>query len=133
MIVSPKHRNVGSFHSAPALSFFTETHSATNQRIFRSRAPVLSASSLCPFIRGMTERNIETVISALTSISFLNIHGVSNTNRCAEGVSPDDEFRIVQTRPTSTDPRGKGYFNISLDRNFILLRQFGPYQVFKRS
>jgi len=60
-------------------------------------------------------------------------HGVLNTNRCAEGVSPDDEFRIVQTRPTGTDRAAIGYVNIPLDKNFRLLRQFGLYQVFQRS
>lgn len=72
-------------------------------------------------------------VGADLDLLFKDRHGVSNTNRCAEGVSPDDEFRIVQTRPTWKDPAGKGYFNISLDRSFILLRQFGPYQVFTRS
>jgi hypothetical protein len=60
-------------------------------------------------------------------------HRVLNTNICAEGVSPDDEFRIVQTRPTWPDPAEIGYVNIPLDRNFRLLRQFGSYQVFQRT
>ena len=61
-------------------------------------------------------------------------HGISNTNRCAEGVSPNDEFRILQTRPswTTGQARGLGYFDVSLDRKFHLLQQFGSYQVFKR-
>ena len=71
-------------------------------------------------------------VGADLDLLFKHRYGVSNTNRCAEGVSPDDEFRIVQTRPTLTNPAGKHYFNISLDRNFILLRQFGAYQVFER-
>jgi len=71
-------------------------------------------------------------VGADLDLLFKHRYVVSNTNRCAEGVSPDDEFRIVQTRPTLTNPAGKHYFNISLDRNFILLRQFGAYQVFER-
>src|SRR4029453_18578680 len=104
MIVSP---NIGtSVHYIPLqLYTFLPRHIRLPTSGFSAVEPVLSASSLCPFIRGMTEKNIETVISALTSISFLNIHGVSNTNRCAEGVSQDDEFRIVQTSPTPRDPR----------------------------
>jgi len=61
-------------------------------------------------------------------------HGISNTNRCAEGVSPNDEFRILQTRPswTTAQVSGLGYFDVSLDSKFHLLQQFGSYQVFKR-
>ena len=66
-------------------------------------------------------------------LMFKARHGVLNTNRCAGGVSPEDEFRIVQTRPTWTDPAGIDYVNIPIDGNFRLLRRFGPYQVFQRS
>jgi|GEM_PF-1781851 len=60
-------------------------------------------------------------------------HGISNTNRCAEGFSPNDEFRIVQTRSSWTTAQGGlGYFDVSLDRKFHLLQQFGSYQLFKR-
>ena len=26
-------------------------------------------------------------------------HGVVNTNQCAEGLSPNDEYRVIETRP----------------------------------
>jgi len=60
---------------------------------------------------------------------------VPNTNRCAEGVSPDDEFRIVRNKldPGPENPRYLWYFDLPLDNNFHLLRQFGPYQVFQRN
>jgi len=41
-------------------------------------------------------------------------YGVSNTNHCAEGVSPDDEFRIVQISPSSADPERKEIFAFPL-------------------
>jgi hypothetical protein len=65
--------------------------------------------------------------------SFLKYrHGISNTNRCAEGLSANDEFRVVQTRSSwTTDPRGWGYFDVLLDRRLHLLQQIGPYQLFK--
>jgi hypothetical protein len=66
-------------------------------------------------------------------------HGLLNTDRCAEGVSSDDEYRIVQIRPKQPDePKDffndppEEYFNVPLHGTFQLLRQFGDYQVFKR-
>jgi hypothetical protein len=85
--------------------------------------------------RFMAEYNVvdpRYKIGADFDLLFKDLHGVANTNRCAEGVSSGDEFRIVQTRPTSTDARGKWYVDVPLDRSFHLLYQFGPYQVFKR-
>jgi hypothetical protein len=61
-----------------------------------------------------------------------NRHDVSNTNRCAEGLSPGDEFRIVETTPTWKDPAGKGYFDTTADGRYLPLKQFGPYQVLQR-
>ncbi len=60
-------------------------------------------------------------------------HGITNTNQCAEGLSPLDEYRIVQTTPQKGKEAPRLYFDVPLDRDFRLLRQFGPYQVFKRS
>jgi len=61
-------------------------------------------------------------------------HGISNVNRCAEGISPVDEFRVVETRPSwsTQDPRGKGYFDVPQDKSYRLLRQFGIYQILQR-
>ena len=66
-------------------------------------------------------------------------HGILNSDHCAEGVSSNDEYRIVQTRPKQPDlPKDffneppEEYFEIPLHGNFQLLRQFGDYQVFKR-
>jgi hypothetical protein len=59
-------------------------------------------------------------------------HGIANTNGCAEGLSPYDEYRIVQTQPKSGSDEPREYFDVPLDRRFQLLRQFGPYQVLRR-
>jgi hypothetical protein len=59
-------------------------------------------------------------------------HGIANTDQCAEGVSPDDEYRIVQTRPKSTEWQPRAYFNVPLDQGFRLLRRFDLYEVFRR-
>ena len=57
-------------------------------------------------------------------------HGISNTSHCAEGISADDEYRIVQISPLE---QGQEAFAVSLDRRFQLRQQFGSYQVFKRT
>jgi hypothetical protein len=66
-------------------------------------------------------------------------HGILNSDRCAEGVSNNDEYRIVQTRPRQWVPPKdffneppEEYFDIQLDSSFQLVRQFAEYQVFKR-
>jgi hypothetical protein len=71
-------------------------------------------------------------VGAITDLLFNQLHGVSNGNRCAEGISPDDEFRIVATS-RGTNPPGWWYFDTPRDGRFHLLRQFGSYQVFKRT
>jgi 4-amino-4-deoxy-L-arabinose transferase-like glycosyltransferase len=60
-------------------------------------------------------------------------HGIANTNQCAEGLSPGDEYRIVQTRRKSGDEEPKHYFEVPSEESFRLIRSFGLYQVLKRS
>ena len=62
---------------------------------------------------------------------FKHRHGIANTNQCAEGLSPLDEYRIVQTTPQAGEGTPRLYFPVPLERDFRLLRQFGPYQVFQ--
>jgi hypothetical protein len=58
---------------------------------------------------------------------------ISNTNHCAEGISPADEYRIVQIAPKANPAAEREYFNVALDGSFQMLGQVGSYQVFKRS
>ena len=69
-------------------------------------------------------------VGADFDLLFTFRHGIVNTNQCAEGISPDDEYRIVQSSPVWTLPK---YAVLSLNSRFQLLQQFGPYQVFKRN
>ena len=62
---------------------------------------------------------------------FKHRHGIANTNQCAEGLSPLDEYRIVQTKRQAGEGTPRLYFPVPLERDFRLLRQFGPYQVFQ--
>jgi hypothetical protein len=78
-------------------------------------------------------------------------HGISNSNQCAEGVSPHDEYRIVQhpsrqvgtseTTHSTWGPIGSEvkthrlseYISVPLDPGFDRLRQFGDFHVFRRT
>ena len=73
---------------------------------------------------------------------FRFLHGITNTDSCAEGFSAADEFRIVQSRPTSTfkypfnyltEYEPDNYFDVPPDQHFTFIQQFGPYLVLKRN
>jgi hypothetical protein len=63
---------------------------------------------------------------------FKHQHGIVNTTRCAEGASPDDEYRIVQTRADRFWAAHRHQFDVPLDDNFRLVQRFDVYEVFKR-
>ncbi|MBI3326880.1 MAG: hypothetical protein HYZ81_09280 [Nitrospinae bacterium] len=56
-------------------------------------------------------------------------HGIVNTNQCAEGISPVDEYRMVQISPLEP---GQDYVAVSLENRFQPLQQFGRHQIFTR-
>jgi hypothetical protein len=78
-------------------------------------------------------------VGAQWDMLFKYRHGILNSDQCAEGVSPKDEYRIVQTRPRQVlpqdffDQRAEEYVDIELDSSFQLVRQFGRYQIFERT
>jgi hypothetical protein len=57
---------------------------------------------------------------------FLTWSGITNSDHCAEGQSPDDEYRVVDT--TNPGP----YFNVPSSGRLILLQRFGNLGVFER-
>jgi hypothetical protein len=69
-------------------------------------------------------------VGADFDLLFTSRHAIVNTNHCAEGIAPDDEYRIVQSSTVWTISK---YAGLALDRRFQLQQQFGPYQVFKRN
>jgi hypothetical protein len=71
-------------------------------------------------------------VGAEFDLLFKYRHGITNADRCAEGLSPQDEFRIVQTRPKSGEGEPRNYFDIPDENRFRLLRRFDLYDVFKR-
>lgn len=67
------------------------------------------------------------------------LNNVSNTDRCPEGLSPKDEFRVVQYSPSPTmaepfayAPAPRSLVDVATDDRFYLLRRIGPYAVLKR-
>ena len=70
-------------------------------------------------------------IGADFDLLFRDVHGVSNVDRCAEGVSPNDEFRIIQSTPPWTDPTGRGYIEVPED-NYQFMEEIGSYRIYKR-
>jgi hypothetical protein len=67
------------------------------------------------------------------------LNNVSNTDRCPEGLSPKDEFRVVQYSPSPTmaepfayAPAPRFLIDVATDDRFYLLRRIGPYAVLKR-
>jgi hypothetical protein len=56
--------------------------------------------------------------------------GISNLNRCVEGLSTHDEYRIVEVPPPST--RAGYYFDVPLPGHLRLLDRIGNYDVYQR-
>ncbi len=57
-------------------------------------------------------------------------HGILNSDQCAEGLSPHDEYRIVEERPSG--PEETYYFDLPQDFRFKLLHSVGQYQIYTR-
>jgi hypothetical protein len=65
-------------------------------------------------------------------LMFRYRHGIVNTNPCAEGVSAEDEYRVVQTSSRATDEAARQFIPIPRDNRFFPLRKFAEYQVLQR-
>ena len=71
-------------------------------------------------------------VGADFDLLFKYRHGIVNTNRCAEGVSSEDKYRVVQTSTNATDEAARQYIDIPRDDGFYLSQHVGAYQVFQR-
>jgi hypothetical protein len=58
--------------------------------------------------------------------------GIANTDRCAEGISSSDEYRIVRVKPRPEAWAPRAFFEVPLD-GFRLVRAIGPYRVYERA
>ncbi len=68
-------------------------------------------------------------VGADFDLLFKHRHDITNKNQCAEGVSSEDEYRIVQTSTTAKDEAAHQHVDVPADNRFRLARRFGPYQV----
>jgi hypothetical protein len=98
----------------------------------RDRAAIGYRVFIYPFMANYHILNPEYKVGADFDVLFRHRRGITNTNACAEGFSPRDQYRIVRTAPEEGDSGPRDYFNVPLDGGFRLVREFGPYQVFER-
>jgi hypothetical protein len=115
----------------------------------RDSAAVGYQTYIAEFMAAMNIADPRYKVGAELDMFLKYRYGVVNTNQCAEGVSSDDEYRIVQAAPTVVEekrpeswmPLGaevKSYtlvehFDVPPDPRFHLLKQFGDFAVFQRS
>ncbi len=60
-------------------------------------------------------------------------YGIANTDQCAEGLSPADEYRVVQDRPQTGPDAPVQHFDVRLPASFRELGHVGSYTVFARN
>jgi hypothetical protein len=64
---------------------------------------------------------------------LLKSHGITNADQCAEGLSPADDYRVVQNRPQSDPDAPTAFFDVQRDGSFRSLGRVGSYEVFRRN
>jgi hypothetical protein len=84
------------------------------------------------FMAAYNRINPEYKVGADLDLLFELRHGVTNTNTCAEGVAPYDEYRIVQTRPGRATWSPREYFDVAMGPGFRAVRPIGDYRVYRR-
>jgi hypothetical protein len=97
----------------------------------RDRASIGYRVFVYPFMVNYHSVSPNYKVGSQFDVLFQYQHGIENIDRCAEGVSPGDDYRIVQTRPLNQEDPPINYFNVSLGNRFKLVRQIGTYRVFK--
>jgi hypothetical protein len=95
------------------------------------RAAVGYGIFIYPFMANFHKINPEYKVGAEFDLLFRYRRGIKNTDTCAEGFSPADQYRIVRTTPLPESDAPTSHFAVPLDR-FRLLQRFGPYAVYRR-
>jgi hypothetical protein len=96
----------------------------------RDRASIGYQLFIYPFMVNYHIVSSQYKVGADFDVLFTYRHGIENTNTCAEGVSPRDDYLIVQTLPKNPKDAPRNYFEVSESR-FKLVREIGPYRVLK--
>jgi hypothetical protein len=68
-------------------------------------------------------------VGADFDLLFKYRHGILNRNQCPEGVSSEDEYRIVQTSTDARDEAARRRIDVPGDDGFRLAQRFGSHQV----
>ena len=97
----------------------------------RGRASIGYRLFIYPFMVDYHSVSSYYKVGTQFDVLFNYQHGIENTDRCAEGVSPGDDYRIVQTRPMNEQGAPINYFKVPLENRFKLVRQIGTYRIFK--
>jgi hypothetical protein len=97
----------------------------------RDRASIGYQLFVYPFMANYHVVSSQYKVGAEFDVLFKYRHGIENADTCAEGVSPQDDYRIVQTRPKDGEDEPRNYFDLPLDNRFRFVRQVGTYQIFK--
>jgi hypothetical protein len=59
-------------------------------------------------------------------------HEITNRNECAEGLSPEDTYRVVQTSPADPHPEARHRLGTGKTVGFMAIGRAGPYEIFAR-
>ena len=72
-------------------------------------------------------------VGADLDLLFKYRHGVRNTDKCAEGFSPDDEYRIAQSNNGAVTKHNYFYrFEVPHDPTFQMVHSYKSYRVLQR-
>jgi hypothetical protein len=85
-----------------------------------------------PFMAEYHVTNPVYKVGAELDLLFRLRGGITNTNQCAEGISSEDEYRIVETEPKPPSWAPREYFAVDRSESFELVDQFGTHQVHRR-
>ena len=97
----------------------------------RDRASIGYQLFIYPFMVNYHSVSSNYKVGTQFDVLFKYDYGIDNNDRCAEGVSPDDDYRIVQTRPLNQEEPPINYFKVPLGNRFKLVREVGTYRIFK--
>jgi hypothetical protein len=98
----------------------------------KDRVSIGYQTFIFPFMANYHITNPIYKVGAEFDLLFYDRQGIANTNRCAEGLAPEDEYLIVQTQPKPPEWAPKHYFDFAPENQFHLVDEIGSYQVWKR-
>jgi hypothetical protein len=98
----------------------------------RHEAAIGYQTFVYPFMATYNITNPRYKVGAEFDFLLRHHHGIENTDRCAEGVTAVDNYRVVQNRPKVGDAEPREYFEVPRGQEFRLVRVFDLYRIFKR-